>query len=131
MKTLIVLIAMAAAGLAALIVRQARARARRKHDPIEYYRGWNGYRHPIHLENRITKEEADAVAASGSAHLIGYFDADGKPVRVVKMLRGAVFFEFVYAYHPGGKLKSVKATNPRGDVTVREYGKSGHAGFFW
>jgi hypothetical protein len=131
MKTLIVLIVVVGAGLALLMVRSARARANRKHDPVEYYRGWTSYRHPIYLENKITKEEADAVAAEGFAYLIGYFDADGKPTRVVKMLRGSVFFEFVYAYHPSGKLKRVEATNTRGVVTVREYDESTRAGFFW
>jgi hypothetical protein len=32
-------------------------------DPIEYYRGWNGYWHPISLDHKISKEEADALHA--------------------------------------------------------------------
>jgi hypothetical protein len=132
MKTLIALIVLAGAGLLVLILRRlARARARRNHDPVEYYRGWTSYRHPIYLENKITKEEADAIAASGMGYLIGYFDADGKLTRVVKMLRGAVFFEFVYDYHPSGKVKRVTATNTRGEVTVRKYDGSRRPGFFW
>jgi hypothetical protein len=44
---------------------------------------------------KITKEEADAVAAEGSAYLIGYFDADGKLLRVVKMLRIPLFLKML------------------------------------
>jgi hypothetical protein len=125
MKTLIVLIVVFGIGLALLIVRSVRARANRKHDPIEYYRGWAGYWHPITLEDKITKEQADAVAARGGAYLIGYFNADGKLVRAVKMYRGSVFFDFEYAYYPDGKRKSAKVTNAKGKVTVRQYDESG------
>ena len=125
MKTLIVLVVVFGIAAALLMVWSFRAQANRKHDPIEYYRGWGGYRHPIGLQGKITREEADAVAAQGSAYLIGYFDADGRLTRVVKMLRGSVFFEFVYAYHPNGKRKSATVTNANGIVTVREYDESG------
>ena len=63
--------------------------------------------------------------ARGNAYLFGYFDADGKLVRVVKMLRGSVFFDFEYAYHPNGKCKSARVTNAKGAVTMREYHESG------
>jgi len=56
MKIVILLIVMVGILVAALFVRSTLARANRKHDPIEYYRGWGGYRHPIVLENKITKE---------------------------------------------------------------------------
>lgn len=124
-KTLIVLIVVFGIGLALLIVRSVRARANRKHDPIEYYRGWGGYRHPITLQNRISREEADAVEARGGAYLIGYFDTDGKLTRVVKMYRGSVFFDFEYAYHPNEKRKSARVKNAKGVVTMREYDESG------
>jgi hypothetical protein len=130
MNTLIAVIVLAGAGLLVLILRRL-ARARRNHDPVECYRGWTSYRHPIYLENKITKEEADTIAAGGSPYLIGYFDTDGKLLRVVKMLRGAVFFDFVYDYHPSGKVKRVEATNTRGEVTVRESDGSRRPGFFW
>jgi len=132
MKTLIAVLVLAGAGLLVLILRRLdRARARRNHDPVEYYRGWTSYRHPIYLQHKITKEEAYAIAASGSPYLIGYFDADGKLTRVIKMMRGKVFFEFVYAYYPSGKVKRVEATNTRGEVTVRDYDGSRRPGFFW
>jgi len=99
--------------------------AGRKHEPVEYYKGWGGYAHPIGLHNQITKDEADAIAAEGYAYLIGYFDDRGRLVRVTKMFRGAVFFDFEYAYHPNGKRKSAKVTNANGIVTVREYDESG------
>ena len=47
------------------------------------------------------------------------------------MLRGEVFFEHVYDYYPSGRLRRVKATNPRGVETVREYRQTDGAGFFW
>src|SRR5262245_40874317 len=125
MKTLIVLIVLVGIGLALLIVRSVRTRANRKHDPIEYYLGWGGYRHPIALQNKITKEEAEAVASKGSAYLIGYFDDEGRLTRVVKMLRGSVFFEFVYEYHRNGKRKSATVTNAKGIVTARHYDERG------
>ncbi len=76
--------------LAAVTVRSV-LKAHQKHDPVEYYSGWGSYRHPIVLRHKITKEEADALAAEGYAYLIGYFDANSRLVRVVKMLRGEVF----------------------------------------
>jgi len=117
MKTAIALIVLVGIGLALLIVRSIRARTKnRKHDPIEYYRGWGGYRHPIALQSKITKEEAEAVASKGGAYLIGYFDREGKLTRVVKTLRDSVFFDFVYEYHPNGRRKSATVTNAKGIV---------------
>jgi hypothetical protein len=84
-----------------------------------------------HSARQDHQGEAYAIAASGSPYLIGYFDADGNLTRVVKMLRGAVFFDFVYVYYPNGKVKRVEATNTRGEVTVREYDGSRRPGFFW
>jgi hypothetical protein len=102
-----------------------RSPQKRHHDPIEYYRGWGGYSHPIALQNKITKEAAEAIAAEGSAYLIGHFGADGKLTRVVKMLRGSVFFDFVYEYHPNGKRKTATVTNAKGIISVRHYDKRG------
>jgi hypothetical protein len=119
---LILLIVVGGAGLAVLIARLLRPNVR--HDPVEYYRGWSGYRHPIHLDNKVTKEEAEAIGAAGAAYLIGYFDAEGKLTRVVKMLRGAVFFEYLYTYHPNGKRRSAEVTR-NGCVTVLEYDTRG------
>jgi hypothetical protein len=135
MKTLIVPIVVLGVGLVLLVAWSARERANTRHDPIEYYRGWGGYGHPIVLQNKMTKEEADAVAKTDSAYVIGYFDRDGKLTRVVKMLRGAVLFDFVYSYHPNGKLKSAEVTNANGVVSVRDYDESGRwrsgARSFW
>jgi hypothetical protein len=135
MKTLTVLMVVFGIGILVLVVRSIRGRANRKHDPIEYYGGWGGYSHPITLDHKMTREEADAVAARGNAYLIGHFDADGKLIRVVKMLRGSVFFDFEYAYHPNGKRKRARVTDAKGGVTVREYDESGrgHPGnpLFW
>jgi hypothetical protein len=111
--------------IAGLVLWSVNAWAGRKHEPIEYYRGWGGYVHPIGLHDKITKEQAEAIAAEGSAYLIGYFDDRGKLVRVTKMLRGSVFFDFEYAYHPNGRRKSARVTNAKGIVTVREYDESG------
>ena len=119
---LIIPIGIAAIGLA---LWSTNARAGRKHEPVEYYKGWGGYVHPISLYNQITKDEADAIAAEGYAYLIGYYDDRGRLLRVTKMLRGAVFFDFEYAYHPNGKRKSARVTNAKGVVTVREYDEWG------
>jgi hypothetical protein len=129
MKTLILLVAMLGAGFAGWTIW--RRSWRRKHDPVEYFSGWDGYGLPIRLTGRITKDEADAIAARGNAYLIGYFDGDNRLVRDVKMLRGEVFFEHVYDYYPSGRIRRVKATNPKGVVTVREYRQTDRAGFFW
>lgn len=129
MKTLILLVAMLGAGFAGWIIW--RRHWQHKHDPVEYFSGWDGYGLPIRLTGRISKDEADAIAARGNAYLIGYFDGDNRLVRNVKMLRGEVFFEHVYDYYPSGRLRSVKAINPKGVETVREYRPSDRAGFFW
>ena len=63
MKTLILLVAMLGAGFAGWVIwRRSR---QRKHDPVEYFSGWDGYRLPIRLTGRITKDEADAINAGG------------------------------------------------------------------
>jgi Family of unknown function (DUF6156) len=129
MKTLIVLIAFIGVGYAGWIIWQ-RAH-RRKHDPVEYFSGWDGYRLPIRLTGRITKEEAEAIAARGSAYLIGHFDDEGRLIRDVKMLNGAVFFEHRYDYYPSGKLRRVSVTNPKGVVTTRQYEDGARPTFFW
>jgi hypothetical protein len=128
MKTLILLVAMLGAGFAGWTIWRGRPR---KHDPVEYFSGWDGYGLPIRLTGRITRDEADAIAAHGNAYMIGYFDADNRLVRNVKMLQGKVFFEHVYEYYPSGRLRRVKATNPKGVETVREYRQTDRAGFFW
>jgi hypothetical protein len=128
MKILILLLVVLGSGLAGWMAWQRRPR---KHDPVEYFNGWDGYGLPIRLTGRITKDEADAIAARGNAYLIGYFDGDNRLVRNVKMLRGEVFFEHVYDYYPNGRLRRVTATNPKGVETVREYRQSDRAGFFW
>jgi hypothetical protein len=129
MKTLIVLIA--AIGILYVGWTLWQWAHYRKPDPVEYFAGWDGYMLPIHLTNRITKEEAEAIAARGNAYLIGYFDDDGRLIRDVKMLNGAVFFEHLYDYHPSGKLRRVSVTNPKGVVTTREYEDGAVPGWFW
>jgi Family of unknown function (DUF6156) len=128
MKTLISLVLAVAVGLAGWIAWQRRPR---KHDPVEYFAGWDGYGLPIRLTQRITKEEAEAIATRGNAYLIGYFDENNRLIRDVKMLRGKVFFEHVYTYYPSGRLSRVKVTNPDGVETEREYRPSDSAWFFW
>jgi hypothetical protein len=110
--------------LAALAVLLLPAMLRRRHDRIEYYTSWCGYRHPIGMQHRIAKEEADTLAARGAAWLAADYSDDGRLMRVVKHYRGEVFFEYVYAYHPNGKLKSATVTR-EGRVTVLEYDARG------
>lgn len=111
--------------LAALVVRLVLAMVRRRHDPVEYYTGWDSYRHPIVLQDRIIKQEADLLAAQGAVWLAADYSDDGKLIRVVKHYRGEVFFDYVYAYHPNGRLKSATVTRD-GRVTVLEYDARGH-----
>ena len=99
-------------------------RARIKREPIEYYRGWDGYWHPISLTHKISKEEADALHAEGRVYLIGRYEGR-KLTRATKMLKGAVFFDFEYGYHPNGRCASVKTTNANGVVKVRRYDRKG------
>ncbi|MEI9926280.1 MAG: DUF6156 family protein [Bradyrhizobium sp.] len=110
--------------LAALSARPVLAMVKRKHDRIEYYRSWSSYRHPIVLQGRILKQEADLLAAQGAVWLAADYSDDGKLMRVVKHYRGEVFFEYVYAYHPNGRLKSATVTRD-GRVTVLEYDPRG------
>jgi hypothetical protein len=110
--------------LAALSVRLVLAMVKRKHEATEYYRSWGSYRHPIMLQGRIIKEEADLLDAQGAVWLAADYRDDGKLMRVVKHYRGEVFFDYVYAYHPNGRLKSATVTRD-GRVTVLEYDASG------
>jgi len=123
-KILIAVIALIGVALAALFVRAAYVRAHIKHDPIEYYRGWDGYWHPISLTHKISKEEAEALDAVGRVYLIGHYN-EGKLMRATKMLKGSVFFDFEYTYHSNGKCSSVKTTNANGVVKVRQYDRWG------
>jgi hypothetical protein len=124
MKIAILLVALG--GLAALMVRLVIALAKKPHDAIEFYMSWGGHRHPIRLQTRIIKEEADLLAAQGAVWLAADYSDDGKLMRVVKHDRGEVFFEYVYDYHPNGKLKSATVSRD-GRVTVLEYDSSGRA----
>jgi hypothetical protein len=72
----------------------------------------------------MTKEEADGFAAKGAVYLVGYYDADGKLIRVVKFLRGEVFFEYLYTYHPNGRIKSARVLRDGRD-TLLEYDERG------
>lgn len=116
--------AIAAGLVAAAFAMQSSIAGVRMHDPVAYYADWGGYRHPVVLSHRITKDEADAIAAKGAAYLIGHFDTDGKLVRVVKLLGGDVFFEYAYAYHPNGRLRSARITRA-GSVKTLEYDERG------
>jgi hypothetical protein len=55
-KILIAAIALIASALAARFVWAAWIRANVKHDPIEYYRGWDGYSHPISLQDNMRQQ---------------------------------------------------------------------------
>jgi hypothetical protein len=122
MKIAIWLVALG--GLAALMVRLMIALAKKPHDAIEYYTGWGGTRHPVALQNQITQEEAEALAAQGAVWLAADYRDDGKLMRVVKHYRHEVFFEYVYDYHPNGRLKRATVTRD-GRVTVLEYDTRG------
>ena len=104
--------------------RIRRAWKKRNHEPIEYYLGWGGYVHPIGLSHRITREKADTLHAEGSVYLIAHFDPEGNLMRVVKMLKGSVFFDYEYTYYPNGRIKTSKISRG-GRVTLSEYDKRG------
>ncbi len=129
MKTFILLLAAIGIGYVGWSLWQ-RAH-QRKHDPIEYFTGWDGYTLPIRLAGRITKAEAEATAAQGYPYMIGYFDDENRLVRDVKMLNGEVFFEHLYAHYPSGKLCRVTVTNGDGVVRTHEYQEGAIPGFFW
>jgi hypothetical protein len=126
MKLLISIVTMAVVGPIRLILWSTCGRhARNKnHRNVEYYRSWDGYGLPLHLTSKMTREEAAACEARGTAYLIGYFDADGKLIRDVKMHRGMVFFAHEYTYYRSGKLRRMKVTNARGEVLARDYRES-------
>jgi hypothetical protein len=125
-KTLIAVIGLLGVAVAVWFAWAAYVRANVKHEPIEYYRGWDGYWHPISLSHKISKEEADGLHADGSAYLIAHYD-ERRLTRVTKMLKGAVFFDFEYTYYPNGRCKRVKTTNANGVVKVREYDRRGRS----
>ena len=104
----------------------------RPHEPVEYYRGFAGYSHPVTLTIPIAKDEADALAAKGAAYLVGNFDSGGKLLHVVKYLNHDVFFDFAYSYYPNGKIKRAVVTG-NGRTTAFEYDTSGRQspGGFW
>lgn len=95
----------------------------KKHQPTEYFLTFAGYKQPLRLRKRVHREEAEAAAT----YYIGSFNKDGKLTRAIKMLHGAVAFDFNYTYYPNGKLKSFKSTNADGSTIMREFDESGHA----
>jgi hypothetical protein len=82
------------------------------------------YTHPIGLQNRITREEAEARHAEGTVYLVGHYDGEGRLTRAVKFLRGEVFFEYLYIWHPNGRLRCARVSRG-GRVTVLEYDARG------
>lgn len=108
MKLPVLLFAISAVVLTVLVTRFALAHTHRPRDPVEYYLSWGGYWHPIGLYNRITKEKAHELHAGGEVYLIGEYDEKGQLVRVVKMYRREMFFEYSYSYHANGRLKSAR-----------------------
>jgi Family of unknown function (DUF6156)/RHS Repeat len=124
MKTLVlIVIAVVSVGalLAAAQLGQRWREQRRVHDAVEYYERWGGYDMPIRLINQITKEQAEAQAARGEAYMIGHFDPQGRLVRAVKMLRGAVFFDQQYSYDPRGRLVRITITDADGVTRSADY----------
>ena len=123
MKFLLPLLVLAALIMGALVLRRVLA-PRRPRDPVEYYMGWGGYWHPIGLQHRITKEEAEALNAEGRVYLVGTYDGESRLVRAEKFYRGEHFFEYLYEYHPNGRLKSARVMRG-GQTTVLEYDARG------
>jgi len=93
----------------------------KKHQPTEYFLTFAGYKQPLRLRKRVHREEAEAAAT----YYIGSFNKDGKLTRAIKMLHGAVAFDFSYTYYPDGKLKSFNSTNTDGSTIIREFDESG------
>ena len=122
---MIVVISIACAAFALAMYRFVKARTWAKHDPVEYFSSWDGYAHPISVYHKITKEEVDAREARGGVYMIGHFDADNRLVRVIKMYKGAVFFDFAYTYYPNGTRKTARITNNKGVTSEREYDRFG------
>jgi hypothetical protein len=112
------------AGFAAFAFYFMQRGPNRRHEPVEYYRGFAGYSHPVTLTIPISQDEADALAAKGAAYLVGSFDSDGKLMHVVKYLNREVFFDFVYSYYPNGKIKSAVVKGD-GRATVFQYDTRG------
>ncbi len=92
----------------------------RRHDPIEYYSGLDGYRFalPLRLVKKITSEEAQALSAAGHSYYAGYFSPDGHLIRAVKMQRGKADFEHTYAYSPKGRLMRAAIIQADGAVSL-------------
>lgn len=133
MKLLISIVTISVVGPMGLILwstcgRQARNKT---HHSVEYYRSWDGNGLPLHLTHKMTRAEAAACEALGTAYLIGYLDADAKLIRDVKMHRGMVFFAHEYTYYRSGRLKRMKRTNARGEVLVQHYRESDLPRFVW
>jgi hypothetical protein len=111
-------------GIAVFVAYSMQREAGGRHEPVEYYRGFAGYGHPVTLTYPVTKEEADALAAKGKAYLVGTYDDEGKLLHVVKYLNHDVFFDFVYSYYANGKIKSAVITGD-GRTTFIQYDTRG------
>jgi hypothetical protein len=122
----VLLFTLAAVVVTVLATRYALRHTYRPRDTLAYYAGWGGYWHPIGLHRRITGEKADEIAAEGYAYLIGEFNARGQLVRVTKMLKGEVFFEYAYTYHDNGRLKTARVARG-GWVKLLEHDERGRA----
>jgi hypothetical protein len=111
---------LACAVILALLVRFRRELRGQHHDPIEYYSSSDGYQFelPLRLIKKIKSGQAEALAASGGSYYVAYYRADGRLIRVVKMLRGKADFEHVYAYSPSGQLLRAAIRRPDGDASV-------------
>ncbi len=97
-----------------------KARRARPRDPIEYYRSFTGYQFqlPLHLSEKITKEEAEALAAAGHSYYVGHYSPGGSLIKAVKMLNGKMNFEHAYLYSSSGRLMSAAITRTDGTVNL-------------
>jgi hypothetical protein len=57
---------------------------------------------------RITKQKADEMHAAGEVYMLGEYNENGQLRRVVKYLRGEVFFEYNYSYHDNGMIRTAR-----------------------
>ena len=108
--------------MAAALLLAACATVATRHQPVEYYGGFNGYSFPLRLKHLKTRAEAEA---SGAAYYVARYDGHGRLVEVQKVLPGGPDFRHEYVYAADGTLMRVTITEPSRAARLYDAGRTG------
>jgi YD repeat-containing protein len=91
------------------------------HAAVEYYAGFTGYAHPLHLVSPLTQEQAEQRPW---AYFVARYEGD-QLVEAEKRHQGKTVFRHAYAYDSRGRLEEVRSSDDEGHVRTLVRGGDG------